>query len=76
MSIFGIRKKRDDNDLTVRVNELHRRVQPLVNIERRFTAFQQEININRGVIISQINAHGDRHKALQDRVKDIWNGPS
>ena len=72
MSIFGVKKhKITENDLTLRVNELHRRVLTLTGLERRLTQFQQDVHNTRGVMLGQINAHGDRHKQLQDRVREM-----
>ena len=72
MSIFGVKKRKiTENDLTLRVNELHRRVLPLAGLERRLTQFQQDVHNTRGAMLGQINAYGDRHKQLQDRVKEM-----
>ena len=72
MSIFGVKKRKtEENELTLRVDDLHRRVRPLMNIERRFSEFQQEVHNTRGVMLRQINTYNDRHKTLQDRVKEM-----
>lgn len=65
MSIFGFKKHTtDENDLTLRVNDLHRRVQPLVDLDRRLTQFQQT-NVNR------INQMAIEHNIIKGNVENL-----
>ena len=63
MSIFGIKKTR--TDLTERVNDLHRRITPLVRLGDSLSQFKTEMQNN---ISQQMNT---MQTNLQNKVKNI-----
>ena len=66
MSIFGPQNKKVKN-----INELNKKVQRLVNIERRFSDFQHIIQNQSGAMLKEINDHGDKVNTLKSRVNEI-----
>jgi len=78
MSIFGIKSQKRNDDietsvstLTMHVRDLHKRVKPVSDFEQRLLEFQQSVHDSRTVIFEQINTQVDRHKQLQDRLREL-----
>ena len=69
MSIFGVKKQKiTENDLTLRVNELHRRILPLAGLDQIVSQYRQE---NDNLVLEHINTQKDEHETIDNEIKEI-----
>ena len=74
MSIFGIRTSKSSGDidtLTTHIRDIHKRIRPITDLDKRVSEFQQSVHDSRNTMLEQINTQADRLNQLQDRVRDL-----